>query len=284
MSRQDENQPDQNVCSCPTNTGQINGLISNLELTFDLDLEVLQKIHIDVPMHMDCEVTKIHSPEVGISEYSSKNKKSSSKSRMSMKIPDDSNLVNLASMKISEESRPNVSTDKPPVITILEQKGSVQVNQVQPTSEAPKNLPKYVGSITKRATKSADSSWSITVSVKNLPKMDLIGSCDPYFQFYLDEDYSHGDRSNAVKNKRDCSWTFSLPSSRIKTAKTFKIRWFDFDMAGKDDHIGDSIIDVRQVIGLILDGQANKNVVSGIRINGKKSEKSQVSVMVNTVW
>ena len=79
MSRQDENQPDQNVCSCPTNTGQINGLISNLELTFDLDLEVLQKIHIDVPMHMDCEVTKIHSPEVGISEYSSKNKKSSSK-------------------------------------------------------------------------------------------------------------------------------------------------------------------------------------------------------------
>merc|ERR1712227_1183675 len=105
--------------------------------------------------------------------------------------------------------------------------------------------------------RSDDTNWYVTVEVRNLPKMDVIGSCDPYFKFYLDDDFSHGERSHTIKNKRDGSWTFSLPRSRIEAARNIKIRWYDYDGIGKDDHIGDSNFAMQGAIAEILAGRSN---------------------------
>lgn len=174
---------------------------------------------------------------------------------------------------------------------------------VQPTKKAPKNLPKHVNSITKRRPFIADGYWSITVAAKNFPNNINLESL--FFQFYLDDDYTHGtSKYKSVKDKdhktgsmtKECFWNFKLPASRITNAELMKLRWFyrpsdlfalsNYANDGKDLHLGDSIVKSDDIIEEIVNKMANKRTLGGIKMTGLRVDLEDVviSINVNSVY
>ena len=86
----------------------------------------------------------------------------------------------------------------------------------------------------------------VLVKARNLPKMDTFfegGSCDPFFNFYLDFGRGGfikaiGGQHNRIENQLQGSWGFNIPTMMLKSAERYKIEFFDHDLIGSNDFIG----------------------------------------------
>ena len=124
-----------------------------------------------------------------------------------------------------------------------------------------------------------DQMTEVLIKARNLPKMDTIfegGSCDPFFDFYLDFGRGGfiktiGGYEHRIENQLQGSWGFNIPTTILKSAEKYKIEFFDYDLIGSNDFIG-------QFQGKISDLFENGEKI-GNRLVGTKEAKKAGSLV-----
>ena len=110
--------------------------------------------------------------------------------------------------------------------------------------------------------------------MRDLPKMDFIGSCDPYYKFFLDNKQVEGGSKTAIKNKKYGTWTFTIKEKDFE-GKKIKIEIWDKDRFKKDDFIGDFECTLAEL----------KTGNSGFKkLNGKKAKKAVIDLTYKKIF
>lgn len=229
-------------CHCTVIHKESSAVISNIVLEATVDLSVVERIKIDVPVKTHCQVRSMSKKPV-VTQVESKPVVQQERS-----VPEQQPVQKRKSLpkpKVEQKPMPEEHAAKPPPLIKEVFKIIVEVN----------DLPKM------------DSFLNG-------------GSADPYFYFYLDNKLYFGGRDKAIKNSRKGQWSFPILASLVRNAHKITIKWFDFDSVGKDDEIGTTELDINKAIRHILSGTSNKCVTNFLNINGKGCEKASVSVTV----
>lgn len=232
-------------CHCTVTHQESSAIIKNIVLEATVDLSVLEKIKIDIPIKTQCSVKNL-----------------STHSKPTVTGPTVEQQIKVPQTQ-KQNSQPQKNLSQKPKIEQL----APEENAAKPPAHIkPEPAQKEV--------------FKIIIEVNDLPKMDLVGGADPYFYFYLDNKLYFGGPDKAIKNSRKGQWSFPILASLVRNSNKITIKWFDYDTVGKDDEIGTTEVETSKAIRHIVTGSSNKSVTNFLSIKGKNCDKSSVSVSV----
>mmetsp|Transcript_48591 Transcript_48591/g.152427 ORF Transcript_48591/g.152427 Transcript_48591/m.152427 type:complete len:188 (-) Transcript_48591:25-588(-) len=127
------------------------------------------------------------------------------------------------------------------------------------------------------------------ISASNLPKADVLGTCDPYVKVKIGKG---GGQFEYVTDKRiktlDPVWneTFDLPIWQLDNCEDLTIELWDWDRLTKDDLLGTGKVTGQEIRGVLSEASASKNVEVVLyhgndRVKGKNQQESRVSMSLS---
>jgi len=227
-------------CVCETLHSCVQAGIEDLKFESDFGVKIDEIIDIDVPLTIEASGQQQQQQQRpnGSATGSFWNMRLSGEVRvqvtqkMRMQIP--LNVVTDFSETFSDCDEVKV-----PVQKHNPHKTAPSPSPSEKSNEAPAPTP-----ITPKPTK-----LNIFLNARDLPIMDIT-SCDPYYNFYLDQGNGWVKKSGgprlAIKNQRKGAWSFNILQSEILASRQMKVEMWDFDTIGKDDFIGEVVFNCSQ--------------------------------------
>jgi len=244
----------QHNCFCEVVSSFNKITLTDMRLHGTMDLKVEEDIRIRVPLANDCDCHPVRPAQQAGYHVQ---KRESYRERVVVRS------------RSSSPERVVVTTTKPAVIRTEKVESGVRRSNSRSGSVVIGRHGSGASSASTFVTKQhvAAQKIMVTISVKDLPKMDIggFGGCDPYYKFILDGKVIAGGDHQTVKNKREGSWSFKIGAVVFNNAKKIKLEFWDKDVM-TDEYIGAYELGVKE----FLEKRSFRNTTFPTTKKGKK--------------
>jgi len=112
---------------------------------------------------------------------------------------------------------------------------------------------------------------NITLRAYDLPKMDHIGKCDPYYVLKLDHHEIHNGRKESQSNTLDAAWVITVAKKVLVESEIFCIEIYDKDNTkDTDDYIGKFEMPTKVFM--------EKEAWEGVKLHGDKAKNGKLDI------